>query len=73
VFPWNVLLGRGGGIGWLMRDSLVYAKLYLTLAAVVRWFGLELFETDYGDVEGVCDAVMPLPKVEGKGVRVRVL
>lgn len=63
--------GRGRGKG-LMRDSLAYAELYLSLAAVVRRFRSKLFETDAEDVEGFCDAVMPLPKVESKGVRVRV-
>jgi hypothetical protein len=51
---------------------LAYAELYLTLAAVVRRFRLELFETDFSDIEGVCDAMMPMPKVDSKGVRIRV-
>lgn len=52
--------------------SLAYAELYLTLAAIVRRFTLSLYETDYSDIQAVCDAMMPLPKAESKGVRVMV-
>ena len=52
--------------------SLAYAELYLTLAAVVRQFNLELFDTTASDIEAVCDAFMPMPKIDSKGVRVIV-
>lgn len=54
------------------RDSLAYAELYLALAAIVRRFNLFLHETDFSDIEAVCDAVMPLPRADTKGVRVLV-
>jgi hypothetical protein len=43
-----------------------------SLAAIIRRFTLELFETDYTDIEAVCDAMMPMPKENTKGVRVMV-
>jgi hypothetical protein len=52
--------------------SLGYAELYLALAAIVRRFNLSLYETDYSDIEAVCDCVMPMPKADTKGVRVMV-
>lgn len=58
--------------GELTAESLAYAELYLTLAAIVRRFHLELFETDFSDIEAVFDAVMPLPKADTEGVRVLV-
>lgn len=56
----------------LISRSLGYAELYLTLAAIVRRFTLTLHETDYSDIEAVCDCVMPMPKADTKGVRVIV-
>jgi hypothetical protein len=56
----------------LIDSSLAYAELYLALAAIVRRFTLELFETDSSDIEAVCDAMMPMPKADSKGVRVVV-
>lgn len=54
------------------RCSLAYAELYLSLAAIVRRFHLELYETTYEDIEAVCDALMPMPRADTKGVRVLV-
>jgi hypothetical protein len=56
----------------LTFQSLAYAELYLTLAAIVRRFDLTLYETDYSDIEAVCDAMMPMPKADSKGVRVKL-
>jgi hypothetical protein len=56
----------------LIHLSLAYAELYLMLAAVVRRFDLALFQTDFSDIEAVCDALMPMPKSDTKGVRVMV-
>jgi hypothetical protein len=54
------------------RD-LAFAELYLALAAVVRRFDLELFDTTLeSDVEAVCDALFPMPSQTTKGVRVHV-
>ena len=53
-------------------SSLAYAELYLTLSAMLRRFHLELFDTTSEDIEAVCDAFMPMPKEDSKGVRVMV-
>lgn len=56
----------------MTMNSLAYAELYLTLAAVVRRFDLTLYETSVSDVEAVCDCVMPMPAADSKGVRVLI-
>jgi hypothetical protein len=56
----------------LLSFSLAYAELYLSMSAIVRRFDLELFQTDFSDVESVCDCVFPMPKADSKGVRVLV-
>ncbi|KAH6677138.1 putative cytochrome P450 [Halenospora varia] len=66
------LLVFGRGPRMCAGQNLAYAELYLTLAAIVRRFHLELFETDFSDIEAVFDAVMPLPKADTEGVRVLV-
>ena len=53
-------------------SSLAYAELYLTLSAVLRRFDFKLFDTTSEDIEAVCDAFMPMPKEDSKGVRVLV-
>ncbi|KAF2676347.1 cytochrome P450 [Lentithecium fluviatile CBS 122367] len=53
-------------------DLFAYAELCLVLAAIVRRFDLTLHDTDFSDVESVCDALMPMPKPDSKGVRVMV-
>lgn len=54
--------------------SLAMAELSLCLAVLYRPGGseLELFETDESDVKHVHDFLIPLPKVDTKGVRVLV-
>lgn len=54
--------------------SLAMAELSLCLAVLHRPGGpeLELFETDESDVKHVHDFLIPLPKVDTKGVRVLV-
>ena len=66
------LLVFGKGPRMCAGINLAYAELYLTLAAVVRRFELELFETTFADIEPFCDAFMPMPRAETKGVRVMV-
>ena len=56
----------------MVLPSLAYAELYLTLSALLRRFDFELFETTIADVEPVCDAFMPMPRIDSKGVRVFV-
>ncbi|PIA91898.1 Trichodiene oxygenase [Cercospora beticola] len=50
-----------------------YAQLYLTLAAVVRQFRLELYETTIRAVEPYYDGVVALTRHDSKGARVVVL
>ncbi|KAL8882709.1 MAG: hypothetical protein Q9198_000342 [Flavoplaca austrocitrina] len=54
--------------------NLAYAELYLVLAAV--WapgrFQWELFETDISDVETVHDFLNVSPRLDSKGIRVKV-
>ena len=54
--------------------SLAYAEIYLTLAVLFHTNGpkLELFETDESDVLHIHDYVIPLPKLNTKGVRVLI-
>lgn len=54
--------------------SLAMAELSLCLAVLHRPGGpeLELFKTDESDVKHVHDFLIPLPKVDTKGVRVLV-
>ncbi|KAF1975673.1 cytochrome P450, partial [Bimuria novae-zelandiae CBS 107.79] len=65
------VFGRGSRM--CAGQNLAYTELYLALATIVRRFTLNLFETDYSDIEAVCDAVFPMPKADTKGVRVLVL
>jgi hypothetical protein len=53
-------------------DSLAQAELYITLATVFSSFDFELFETDDSDVEMAHAYLVPYPKWESKGVRMRV-
>jgi hypothetical protein len=52
--------------------SLAQAELYITLATVFTSFDFELFETDVSDVEMTHAYLVPYPKWESKGVRMRV-
>lgn len=56
----------------LTRYSLAYAELYLTLANLVRRFDPELFETTVEDVKMAHDFFTPVPRLDSKGVRIRV-
>jgi cytochrome P450 len=64
--------------------NLAYAELYLCLSALFRVYGskdvkdqgdegwIELYETDLADIEIQGDGMIPLPKVDTKGVRIVV-
>ena len=52
--------------------SVAYAELYLTLAAVVPRFDLEMFETTAEDIVMDRDFFVGVPKLDSKGVRVVV-
>ena len=44
----------------------------MTLAAVFRNFSFALYETDTSDVELAHDFFLPSPRLDSKGVRVKV-
>lgn len=57
-----------------MRDSLALAEVYLGVAAVVRRFDMELFDTvKERDIDVVRDCFIGLPSPESKGLRVHIL
>ena len=52
--------------------SLAHAELYITLATVFSRIDFELYETDASDVEMEHAYLLPYPKWDTKGVRVKV-
>jgi hypothetical protein len=56
----------------LTRWSLAYAEMYLTLASIVRRFDMELFDTTVEDVTMVHDFFVASPRLDSKGVRIKV-
>jgi hypothetical protein len=56
----------------LTRPSLAYAEMYLTLATIVRRFDMELFETTREDVTMVHDFFVAAPRLDSKGIRIKV-
>ncbi|KIX06391.1 uncharacterized protein Z518_04367 [Rhinocladiella mackenziei CBS 650.93] len=66
-------IGFGKGTRSCLGINLAHAELYMTLAAVFRNFAFELYETDISDVELAHDFFLPSPKMDSKGVRVKVL
>jgi hypothetical protein len=56
----------------LNSSSLAHAEMYLVLAALFRRFTFELYETDVSDVQLAHDFFLPSPKLDTKGVRVKV-
>lgn len=57
----------------LFSTSLAYAELYLTLAKIIPRFEMDLFETTVEDVEPERDFFVAVPKLDSKGVRVKVV
>jgi hypothetical protein len=55
------------------NSSLAHAEIYMVLAAVFRRFSFELYETDVSDVRMAHDFFIPSPKLDSKGVRVKVI
>ncbi len=57
-----------------MYDSLAYAELYLTAAALFApgRFDLTFFETTIEDVETAHDFFNPFPRQESKGIRMQI-
>lgn len=56
----------------LMKGSLAWAELYLTIGTMFRRFKYELFEADKSDVQMGHDFFIPVTKLDSKGVRVFV-
>lgn len=56
-----------------LAASLAYAELYLTLAKIMPRFEMDLFETTVEDVEPERDFFVAVPKLDSKGVRVKVV
>lgn len=52
--------------------SLAYVELHLALAMLFRRFTFELHKTDISDVEAAHDFMVPQPKLDTKGMRVKV-
>ncbi len=46
--------------------------MYLTLATIVRRFDMELFETTVEDVTMVHDFFVAVPRLDSKGIRIKV-
>ncbi|KUJ20796.1 cytochrome P450 [Mollisia scopiformis] len=66
------LVNFGRGSRQCLGMNLAYAEMYLTLATLVRRFDMELFETAVEDVTMVHDFFVAVPKLDSKGVRIKV-
>ena len=62
----------GKGSRSCLGMNLVYAQMYLTLAAVLSRFELRLFETTRADVDMAHDFISGFPRLDSRGVRVTV-
>lgn len=51
---------------------MAYVELHLALATLVRRFTFDLHQTDISDVEIAHDFMVPQPKLDTKGMRVKV-
>ena len=51
---------------------LAYEELYLATAGVFRRVDMELYGTDFSDVEIKYDNFTPKPRLDSKGIRVLV-
>lgn len=58
-----------------LPSSLALAQLYLVVACLFRPGapGLRLFESDESDVIPIHDLILPSPKLNSEGVRVKVV
>lgn len=54
--------------------SLAYAEIYLALAALFGPEGVEfeLYETNESDIVQAHDFLIPLPRLDSKGLQVRI-
>ncbi|KAI7281198.1 hypothetical protein KC343_g935 [Hortaea werneckii] len=63
----------GKGTRMCLGINLAYMELYIVLAQIFRRLVLELHSTDESDVELAHDFFLPSPRLDSKGVRVRVV
>lgn len=63
----------GKGPRMCLGMNLAWAELYLATAMLFRRFRFELYETDASDVVLKHDFFIPSPKLDTKGVRVKVV
>jgi hypothetical protein len=68
--PFNSLCSNGKLI---KETSLAYIELYLTIASIFRLYKLELFETSVEDIKMAYNFFSPVPRLDSKGVCVRVI
>jgi len=62
----------GKGARSCLGINLAHAELYLATATLFRRFTFELYETETSDIELAHDFFLPSPKLDSKGVRVKV-
>ena len=53
--------------------SLAHAEMYLSMAAILRRFDWELYETDLDDVVCKHDFFVAVASLESKGIRARIM
>ncbi|GAB1741275.1 hypothetical protein NU219Hw_g6516t1 [Hortaea werneckii] len=63
----------GKGARMCLGINLAHMELCIVLAQIFRRLVLELHNTDESDVELAHDFFLPSPKLDSKGVRVRVV
>jgi cytochrome P450 len=63
----------GKGTRSCLGINLAYCELYLTLASLFQRFKFELYETDATDLLLAHDYFLPNPKLDSKGVRVKII
>jgi cytochrome P450 len=66
------MMSFGRGTRSCLGITLAWTELYLTLGMLFRRYRFELVEPDVRDVRVAHDFFIPVPRLEGKGVRVWV-
>ncbi|KAF1814179.1 cytochrome P450, variant [Eremomyces bilateralis CBS 781.70] len=66
-----VAFGKGPRL--CLGINLAYLELFTAIGSIFRRFRFELYETDLSDVIIVHDFFLPSPKLDSKGVRVKVV
>ena len=56
-----------------VTHSMAYMEVTVGLATFIRRFQSELYETDISDVKLKHDFLIPSPKLDTKGVRVKII